>query len=386
VSLQRKLGEGSFAEVTAGSTDAEAVLSGRALTRVSSARVQIGLFYGQLGGSGLAGTRVLVKAYSPSDQPPWAEEPTEDVRARLEAALAASSLGGGSSDVGGGGSGGGGGSSGGKSLEASYGSGKSGAGLAEALALNEFAAHSRVQRAPAEPERRGLARLIGRLVEKDEGGSPLVLHAFPWRGEDVRMALPTRLPPTLGSWMMKCEAGETDGQKKWKGVPVQAATQRGRFARAALRGALRGLDELHRAGLVHQARAPPWHTQTSSPRPRSTRKRAHRAREAHANELTAPAKHPQTSSPRRAAPRARRRSPPHATLYTSANGGRPPHLATPLPPPLSSRVWGQRACCSPPKWTSTRAATFRELCRSLGSRATRRRSTPPTGSPRTASR
>ena len=42
--LQRKLGEGSFAEVTAGSTDAESVLSGRGATSLSAPRVQVGLF------------------------------------------------------------------------------------------------------------------------------------------------------------------------------------------------------------------------------------------------------------------------------------------------------------------------------------------------------
>ena len=92
VDLQRKLGEGSFAEVTAGSTDVDAVMSGRALTSVSSARVNVGLFYGQLTSGEAAGTRVLVKAYSPSDQPPWAEEPSTDVRAQLEAALSASGV------------------------------------------------------------------------------------------------------------------------------------------------------------------------------------------------------------------------------------------------------------------------------------------------------
>jgi len=261
VDLQRKLGEGSFAEVTAGSTDVDAVIGGRALTSVSSARVQVGLFYGQLTSGEAAGTRVLVKAYSPSDQPPWAEEPSTDVRAQLEAALSAS---------------GGDGNDGSleskldsleskleslqagklESLEAGLSTSKrSGASLAEALALNEFAAHCRVQRT-GDSESRGIARMVGRLIEKDENGTPMVLHVFPWRGEQVRMALPTRLPPTIGSWLAKIERGETDGQKKWTGVPVKAARQRGKFVRAALRDALRGLDALHAAGLVHQGLGP----------------------------------------------------------------------------------------------------------------------------------
>ena len=165
IDLQRKLGEGSFAEMTA-SKDAEKVLSGRALTSISAARVQVGLFYGEVRGGEGAGTRVLVKAYSPSDQPPpWAEEASkgDDVRAQLEAALTAS---------------GDGSSAAAQSLEASLTTSKSGASLAEALALNEFAAHSRVQRMCADPEQCGLARLLGRLSESDEDGVPVILHAF----------------------------------------------------------------------------------------------------------------------------------------------------------------------------------------------------------------
>ena len=43
---------------------------------------------------------------------------------------------------------------------------------------------------------------------------------------------------------------------QWTGVPVKAARQRGKFVRAALRDALRGLDALHAAGLVHQGLGP----------------------------------------------------------------------------------------------------------------------------------
>ena len=133
----------------------------------------------------MAGTRALVKAYSPSDQPPWAEEPSTDVRERLEAALSASDGVGSDGSI----------ESKLDSLEAKLESlqagqlerleaglspsKRSGASLAEALALNEFAAHCRVQRT-GDAESRGVARMLGRLVEKDEGGGTriVVLYMF----------------------------------------------------------------------------------------------------------------------------------------------------------------------------------------------------------------
>jgi len=258
--LQRKLGEGSFAEVTSGSSDVDAVLRGGGSASVSSARVRVGLFYGELKGLGVSGTRILVKAYSADGQPPWAEEPGPDVRAKLEALFE----GDGSSDAVGEEPAAA--AAAAAALEASMSGRKSSARLAEALALNEYAAHARVQRTagPAggsdDIEKRGVTRLLGRVIEREgegeSGGSTVIMHAFPWRGEVTRMAMPTRLPPTLGSWLVQCAQGATAGQSKWKGVPLRAAEQRGRFARATLRGALRGLDELHRAGLVHQGLGP----------------------------------------------------------------------------------------------------------------------------------
>uniref|UniRef100_A0A6T7K1D0 Uncharacterized protein n=1 Tax=Coccolithus braarudii TaxID=221442 RepID=A0A6T7K1D0_9EUKA len=74
IDLECKLGEGSFSEVVSGSASANVVLSGQGSASTSAVRVQVGLFYGTLSGVGVAGTRALVKAYSPYEQPPWAEE------------------------------------------------------------------------------------------------------------------------------------------------------------------------------------------------------------------------------------------------------------------------------------------------------------------------
>ena len=87
-------------------------------------------------------------------------------------------------------------------------------------------------------------------------GAPFVLHAFPWTGENVRMALPTRPPPTLAWWAEKRALGQTEAQRTWKGVPVRAMEMRGRFVRRALKGALAGLATLHQVGLLHQSLSP----------------------------------------------------------------------------------------------------------------------------------
>jgi serine/threonine protein kinase len=125
--------------------------------------------------------------------------------------------------------------------------------LAEAIAENEFAAHRRVQAAVGgDVERLGLLRMLG--TQSDEG---VILSVFPWRGEQVRMALPTQLPPTLGSWAQKRARGETEGARLWdRSVPQRACQQRGRFLRSALRGALVGLSTLHASGLLHQSLSP----------------------------------------------------------------------------------------------------------------------------------
>ena len=138
--------------------------------------------------------------------------------------------------------------------------GRGGVSVAEALAENEYASHCRVQAlcGQNDVEKAGLLRLLGRQVPRDAGGGEeaTILHAFPWRGEDVRMALPTSLPPTLASWAEARARGATPGAKFDGSVPRQGLQERGRFVRAALRGALTGLDTLHGAGLVHQSLGP----------------------------------------------------------------------------------------------------------------------------------
>lgn len=281
--MQRELGVLTFSELTAASRpDAETALRGAtASTTVGPKKAAVGLYYGQLTRGEAAGTRVLVKAYSSeannqltAELVAAAAESSEDMQAmreRLEAAIgttggADSTSPPGAALPGGGGDGDGG--SGGDnsarlSLEASLDS--DGTSLAEALALNEWAAHSRVQGTLAargvsfdDVEKRGLSRLIGRSIPEAAAGEPaLILHVFPWRGEQVRMALPTKLPPTLGGWAEQRRRGETEGQKLWDGsVPRRAAQARSRFVRSALRGALVGLGSLHAAGLVHQSLSP----------------------------------------------------------------------------------------------------------------------------------
>lgn len=103
---------------------------------------------------------------------------------------------------------------------------------------------------PSAPDTRAFLSLL-KLLDSS------LLAAFPWRGEHVRMALPTRLPPTLGGWAQKRRAGTTEGAKLWdRSVPLRAAQQRGRFVRSALRGALVGCASLHASGLLHQSLSP----------------------------------------------------------------------------------------------------------------------------------
>ena len=238
ISMERQLGELTISEIETAFPDREAVLSGSAVTaRMLPEQVRVGLFYGQLTRGAMAGTRVLVKAYS-SDRnnelaaARAASASPDSIRERLESLVDPSA-----SRV------------------------ASGMSMAEAIAENEFAAHCRVQ-ASADVERRGLCRMLGRLRPQDDrsftpGEDAVLLAAFPWRGEAVRMALPTRLPPTLRSWADQRAAGETPGAKLWdKSVPQQALQARGRFLQSVLRGALTGLATLHGAGLLHQGLSP----------------------------------------------------------------------------------------------------------------------------------
>ena len=245
IDLERQLGELTFSELTAAKLpDAETVMRGGAPgASLGPEQVKVGLFYGQLTRGEAAGTRVLVKVYSAEDNNALAAAASnsdiERVREQLEAAI------------------GGGSSSGGSQMPSTS--------LAEALAFNEWAAHCRVQGSLAatgvlsdDAEKRGLSRLIGRLQSDGSRDEPArILHAFPWRGEQVRMALPTRLPPTLGGWAQLRRRGETSSSQLWDGsVPRRAAQARSRFVRGALRGALNGLASLHAAGLVHQSLSP----------------------------------------------------------------------------------------------------------------------------------
>lgn len=245
ISMERQLGELSIGAIESSFPDREAILQG-ATVQASKLpeQARVGLFYGQLTKGSAAGTRCFVKSYSSqqNNELAAARATASDgdaaaearMRSRLEALVstpeAPSKL-------------------------------AEGTSLAEAIAENEFAAHLRVQGAnPKEDvEKLGVLRMLGRMKpgEYMPGEDAVLLSVFPWKGEGVRMALPTRLPPTLASWAQARAKGETPGAKLWDAsVPQQALQQRGRFLRSALRGALTGLSTLHAAGLVHQGLSP----------------------------------------------------------------------------------------------------------------------------------
>jgi hypothetical protein len=186
--------------VTAG--DAAAGISARAT--VGPGAAVVGLFYGTLTRGDAAGTRVLIKAYSSAENNALAvasaesaATPSAESRMRLEASMASD-----------------------------------GTSLAEALAENEYAAHARVQATCPDVEMAGLCRLMGRLCpDYRQSEAKYILHVFPWRGQPARLAMPTTLPPTLQSWARARERGLTEAQRTWKGVPLRACQQRGRFVR-----------------------------------------------------------------------------------------------------------------------------------------------------------
>jgi hypothetical protein len=234
ISMERQLGELKLSEIETAFPDRDAILSGQVVqASMAPEQVTVGLFYGQLTGGSMAGTRVLVKCYSSDENNRLAAARAalagpDSVRAQLE------------------------------SLLSSPGGLSEGISLAETIAENEFAAHTRVQATAEDIEKRGVCRMLGmRRPTYTPGEDAVVLAAFPWRGEAVRMALPTQLPPTLRSWADQRGAGETPGAKLWdKSVPQQALQSRGRFLQSVLRGALTGLSTLHGAGLLHQGLSP----------------------------------------------------------------------------------------------------------------------------------
>jgi len=263
VDTQRRLGEITFSTLSSTLPDRDSVLSGVAVqASLEPGMVVVSLSYGQLTRGDAAGTRVLIKTYSSDENNALASArtatalertPEGRMRDRLEVMTTRPPDGGtlgmsgsGDDDVG----------NARRSLEASL-SSEGGISLAELMAENEFAAHARVQALVADVEKDGLCRLLGRLCPDYREGEPqLILHIFPWRGDQARLAMPTRLPATLASWARARSRGETPGAKLWKGVPLRACQQRGRFVRSAMEGALRGLATLHRCQLVHQGLSP----------------------------------------------------------------------------------------------------------------------------------
>ena len=261
VDMTVQLGALTFSEVTSVGRDAEEIMSGKLGTSVGPEAVTVGLYYGELTTGDAKGTRVLIKAYSSEANNKLAAARASLItdggggeaaamarmRERLEASMKGTA--GSDDDT----------SAAVASLEAML-SGAPGISLAEALAENEYAAHSRVQASvKGDIERDGsILKLLGRQVpEYKVGEEAVILSVFPWRGEQVRMArAPTRLPPTLASWTDDRAKGKTLGGQYDASVPRQGMQQRGRFVRSALFGALTGLNELHKAGMLHQSLGP----------------------------------------------------------------------------------------------------------------------------------
>ena len=251
IDMQRKLGEVRFEQLTTTALSAETLMRGGRPMSAGGAPVVVSLYYGCLTYGDAAGTRILVKEYSADESvPPPTERAKravasaqgaagdgddamsdeERMRARLDAMLG----------------GGGGGDSGGAAGDAprEY----SASEVARALAANEFAAHRRLQTLSSPPNT--ILRCLGR---NDPTEGPDLLNVFPWKGEQVRMALPTRAPPTIDSWLRLRANGKTPGFYLDKSVPLTAATNRCKYIRAALKGALGGLAAVHGANMVHCA-------------------------------------------------------------------------------------------------------------------------------------
>jgi hypothetical protein len=164
---QRQLGELTFSEVTSFERDAEAVVRGASAMDVGPEQAVVGLFYGELTSGDSRGARVLIKAYSSeaNNALAAAAEGADRMRSRLESAL-------GSSDD----------TEQRGALEAAF-DGRGSISVAEALAMNEYTSHCRVQAAgllsggaSGDVERRGLLPMIGRIVPKAmNDGEPRVI-------------------------------------------------------------------------------------------------------------------------------------------------------------------------------------------------------------------
>ena len=188
------LGELTFSQSESAPPDGETSLARGRFWASASQQVAIGLFYGELTRGPNAGMRVLIKCYRSSGGALTSERAEADAAARMRARLEV--LGGEEEED-----------------DAWDPSRSAGTSLAEVIARNEFASHRRLQAAARScnpgVETRGVGRLLGRrrstLALAEEGS--VLLHAFPWRGEPVRM--PTRLPPTLASWSELRAQGKT---------------------------------------------------------------------------------------------------------------------------------------------------------------------------------
>ena len=231
VDSQRVLSTLRYGVVTTSDPDPEALLSGRAAAELGREEVTVSLAFGQLTRGDAAGTRVLIKEYR-ADQTP--QTPTEIARAQLEGSLGGAPPGG--LDQ----------------LEALFASdGRSAASIAAAMAENEFAAHLRLQPPGGSDEAYGYRGKLSKLLGQESPEPGTIRMVFPWYGEVTRMALPTRTPPTLATWLDLHARGETLSAKVEANIPGRTCQLRGEYARGALSTALLGLTRLHEAALTH---------------------------------------------------------------------------------------------------------------------------------------
>lgn len=197
--------------------------------------VVVNYYYGQLTRGEGAGTRVLIKEYTTTAESSGSEPATDasvermrarleslDTIGRLEAALSAESL-------------------------------PSALAISEAMAQAERSAHERLGAQP-----KFFTKFLGSeetawdaAAAAPDADAPTIRNVYVWTGERVRMAMPQRAPPTLASYCALRCAGQTAGHFTDRSVPRTATVQRSKFLRAALSDALRGLEALHEANLVH---------------------------------------------------------------------------------------------------------------------------------------
>ena len=230
VALQAQVGSTVYTQSVTRAVDPKNPLGDAPPSTTAFPQVSLSLHYGQLTRGPLSGTRVLIKAYvANQDENPNVS--TVDVASRLESAYSSASL---------------------WSTPLS---------ISEAMANNEVAAHERLQ-GDSITHIPFLSKCLGQeetrwgtaASNSEEPAS--ILNVFVWTGERVRMAMPEKPPPTLASYLSLRKRGATVGAFADRSVPFTATVARSKFLRSALSDALRGLQAMHDANLLHTSITP----------------------------------------------------------------------------------------------------------------------------------